>query len=120
MKRGMKCDQYGNPLIFDASGISAVECVLNSKEYRTIYTGTMGALIGAGVATAEQFPTGVDGDKMWTKSGGYAGSGKNPSQRWKVRRLRKADLFEVHRYHEKRPIEHSFQRFMVQAMRPAQ
>lgn len=91
------------------------------EEYCTVYTGTMAALIAAGVATAEQFPTGLDGDKTWTKSGGYKGSGKCPGQRWKVRRLRRgADLFDVYRYHEPRSIKPAFERFMSRAMQPAQ
>lgn len=103
------------------AGVSVSEVVNRTDgEICTVYRGSMVALVVAGIATEEQFPTGVDGDKMWTKSGGYAGSGKNPSKRWKVRRLRKADLFEVYRWHEKRDIEPSFQRFMVRAMQPAQ
>lgn len=90
-------------------------------EYCTVYTGTMGALVGAGIATAEQFPTGINGDKTWTKSGGYKGSGKNPTQRWKVRRLRRSgDLFEVHRYHAPRRVGPAFERFMARAMQPVQ
>lgn len=96
------------------------ELVSADGEYCTVHRGSMAALVAAGLATVDQMPTGVDGDKTWTKSGGYAGSGKNPSQRWKVRRLRqRRHLFEVYRWHEKRPVESSFQRFMLRAMQPA-
>jgi len=89
----------------------------DDAEYCTVYQGSRAALIAAGAATAEQFPTGRTGDRTWTKSGGYAGSGRNPSQRWKVRRLRRrGDLFEVYRWHEPRPTRLGFERFMRLAL----
>ena len=84
------------------------------EEYCTVYTGTTGALINAGIATAEQFPQSANG----TKSGGFAGYKRNPDQRWKVRR-RARDLFDVYRWHEPRRIEPAFQRFMLWALQPA-
>ena len=89
----------------------------------TVYKGTMEALIALGVAAHEQFPTGENGTQYWSKSGGCKGHKKNPSQRWSVRRHHskdELDLFDVYRWHERRPIGHAFQRFMVRAMQPAQ
>jgi hypothetical protein len=102
-----------------SSNVAARELVCaRTSEYCTVFTGTMAVLLAAGVATVDQFPTGIDGDKMWTKSGGYKGCKKNPGQRWKVRRLKRGDLFEVYRYHEPRSTQPAFERFMLQAMRP--
>lgn len=105
-------DIHGDPLRFDAQGISAVETVAaDGVEYCTVYTGAMTALIAAGVAIPEQFPIGPNGELKQAKSGGYKGFAKNPSQRWQIRR-RGRHLFEVHRWHEPRPVRHAFERFM--------
>jgi len=72
------------------------------REYSTlrVYVGTKAALVDAGVVADDQFPAG------WMKSGGYKGYKSNPSQRWKVQRLRHGqDIFEVRRWHEPRELD---------------
>ena len=75
---------------------------ISVREYgwHTVYTGAKATLIGAGIATEWQFP------ERWMKSGGYKGYKSNPSQRWKVQRLRRGqDIFEVLRWYEPRELD---------------
>ena len=98
-------------MIKTINDLAALGVSVRELPHLTSYTGSMEALIGAGLATAEQFPTGM------MKSGGYKGSSRNPGQRWKVCR-RSGGLFEVRRWHERRERalpnlnESGFQRFI--------
>lgn len=103
----------------DAVSVREIVGGWHNAEYRTVYTGTMEALMALGVATQEQFPTGLNGSQYWTKSCPRKDWTRRGDQakRWKVVRLRKGKgLFEVHRWHEPRPTRPAFERFMVQAM----
>ncbi len=98
------------------SEVTARELIVwREVEYCTVYSGSMRALVAAGVATLEQFPTGLNGENRTMKSGGYAGHRASPGQRWKVRR-RGRDLFDVFRWHQLRPIRPAVERFMNQVL----
>ena len=101
--------------------LAALGVSVREYPHMTVYTGSKDALIGAGIATTDQFPTGLDGDRKWMRSGGYKGSSRNPWQRWKVTRHARG-LFDVRRWHALRERavpnlnDPGFQRFIQRAL----